>query len=369
MNKLCLALSLLFMCASALSQNYSDKAASQPPIPASRLVFSAPERTSLGATGTIMKADYGCADDGSVLLQIADAPQVMDMSLHALKGPLDDIRFSPPHLSGYSSIASWPVAYFSDSQEVAILEQAPIAQSQLEAERTPQTWAWLALLYDRKGTFEHAVPIPSDIEPVALGIYGSGDLLLVATNKTTKAADLVVLSPQGGVITHLLLFDDDYNTSKTAKRQQPFASLGPDVTFTSLQIAAHGDNLLLVPRMTSSPIIEVNEHGVIHTVPLQLPKGIAIAELLAQDGSLWTVRTYTNLQIETDSKTGQKSGSMHEEPVFVFNSFDGSLVHRIDLPAKFNGLLACEHNGDYTALTTDPKDGRLEVLSGRELEK
>lgn len=354
------------MCSPALSQIGGGSPAVQASVSVTKLVFSAPEKTPLGATGTVMKADYGCANDGSVLLQIADVPQTMDMFLHALKGPLDDIKFVPPHVPGYGSIAGWPVAYFANETEVAILEQAPVEQNQFEREKGPPSWSWLVLLYDRKGNFRRAVPIPAEIEPLALGVYGSGNLLVLATDKDTKAADLAVLSPQGDTIRHLLLFGDDYNTNKSAKRQQPLAGLDPNGALSALQIVAHGDNLLLVPRLTSSKVIEVNEVGVVHTTALALPKGFAIASLLAQDGYLWTVRSYGNLKTETDDKTGQKSGSMNEGPVFVFNAFDGSLVRKIELPVDLNALLACEHNGDYTALTTDPKDGRLEVLNGTE---
>ena len=359
----------LLTCAIAFSQTDGGGPAPPPSIPVSQLAFDPPQRTSLGASGTARSAIYGCAEDGAIFLQIAGSPRKMDFTLHSLKATAEDVRFSMPHVSGYGPIQEWAWNYFVNDQQVAMLANVPIEQNQFEKQKGPPTWVWLALLYDRKGTFERAVPIPRELDPKAVGIYGSGNLLVIAANKITKAAELYVLSLQGDVINHFLLFDEDYNTSKMAKKQQPLAEMQADGALTFMQVVANGSNLLLVPQQTSAPIAEVNERGVVRTIQLKLPPGTILASLLSRNGPLWKVRTLSGAKVVTDNKTGQTVGDVTiDGPVLEFNSFDGSLIRRIERPTNVF-VLACEHNGDYMALGTDPKDGRLVILKGEEVKK
>ena len=316
-----------------------------------------------------MTADYSCAEDGSVFVLNADAPRKMELTLHSLLSPSDDVRFDAPSIPGYAPMR-WPQSYFVNDSEVAELQVTTVAENPLEKQKEPTVDAWVVLLFDRKGKFEKAVPIPANIDnPTSIGIYGSGNLLLVAANKTTKAAEMFVLSRDGDVINNLLLLDEDYNTGKQAKSKQPLASATDEGALTFLKMVSNGQNLLLFPRATNEPVIEVNEHGIVHTVPLQLPKGTSLDSFLSRSGYVWKVRTYSSTKVRTDSKTGEQSGEMTQGSILEFNSFDGSLLRKINLPAKMNGFIACEHNGDYTALTTDPKDGRLELVKGAEVKQ
>lgn len=369
MNRLWILSLNMLACTAAFSQTDGGGPVSPPSIPISQLAFDPPQRTSLGAMGTAMSANYTCAEDGTTFLQIAGSPRKMDFVLHSLQGTTGDTHFDVPHIPGYGPIPDWTWNFFVNDQQVAMLVNAPIEQNQFEKQEARPTWVWLALLYDRKGTFERAVPIPQELDPKSVGIYGSGNLLVIAANKITKAAELFVLSPKGDVINHFLLFDEDYNTNKIAKKQQPLAEMTPDGALTFMQLVANGSNLLLVPQDTGAPISEVNERGIVRTVQLKLPKGTAIASFLSHNESLWKIRTFVDEKVTTDSKTGQTSGDLDTGPVLEFNSFDGSLLRRFEEPAKLNARLTCEHNGDYTAITTDPKDGRLEILKGEEVKK
>jgi hypothetical protein len=369
MNRLSIVSLYLLTCAGAFSQtNGGGGAVPSPSVPVSRLAFDPPQRTLLGALGTTMTANYVCAEDGAIFLEIADTPLKMDLVLHSLRGTTGDVRFAMPHVQGYGPIPDTFWNYFVNDQQVVRLVSAPIEQSQIEKQEARPTWVWLALIYDRKGIFERAVPIPHELDPKSVGIYGSGNLLVIAANKITKAAELYVLSPQGDVINHFLLFDEDYNTSKMAKKQQPLAEMAPDGALSFMQLAANGSNLLLIPQDTSAPISEVNERGIVRTVQLKLPTGIVVAALLSRNGSLWKVRTNTDVKI-TSVEKDKESALQTDGPVLEFNSFDGSLLRRIDRPKELNGILACEHNGDYMALGTDPKDGRLVILKGEEVKK
>lgn len=50
--------------------------------------------------------------------------------------------------------------------------------------------------------------------------------------------------------------------------------------------------------------------------------------------------------------------------LFQLNSFDGSLIRRIDTPVEMHANILCEHNGNFTAVKRDNKTGRMEILTG-----
>lgn len=352
--------------AAGFSQINGGGQTSPPLVPESKLEFEPPQRTPLGSMGTVMTADYSCADDGSVFLLITDSPRTMQLTLHSLKSPSEDVRYVAPRIPGYEA-TGWPQSYFVDDRQVAELWETTIARNPLERQEGPPASVWLVLLYDRTGKFENAIPLPSEIAPKAVGVYGSGNLLVIASDKTTKAAGMYVLSPRGDIIRQFLLFDEDYNTGRQSKSKQPLETISPDGALTFVKIVSSGSNLLLFPRTTNESVIEVNEHGVVRTVELKLPKGTSIGSFLSRNGYRWKVLTYSTAKITTDDKNGEKSGELKQGAVLEFNSFDGTLLRRIDLPEKRNALLACEHSGDYSALTTDPKDGRLEIVKGAEV--
>jgi len=324
-------------------------------ISAVALEFGKPELTPLGKGGTIMSGNYSCASDGSIFLQITDSSNDMMLNLHSLKGSSEETKFSTEHIPGYKSI-SWPLNYSVNDKYVALLVEASPDTNPLEQNNSNELkTSYLILIYNRKGILEHVIHISSEIEPKEIGLYKSGDLLIAARNKLTNSTHLFVMDINGNINHDFLLFDRDYNSEPNARTKQPLADLIPDGALAFLQIVPDGENLLLIPRMTSDEIIEVSEDGVVRSIQLQLLSKQTLGSFLSASDSSWKIKTFAN----TDS-----NGTLHEGPVYEFNPVDGSAIRRIDMPKEVNALLACEHNEEYTAITTDRDTGRLEILRG-----
>lgn len=286
--------------------------------------------------------------------------------LHSLKNATDaadDVSFSTRSVPGYTDVSP-PVQYFANDRNVAALVEANPSPNPLEQNKaadSPQMK--LVLIYDRKGPLQHVVPVPVGIDIKTVGLYRSGDILVVAMDQATRAGRFIVMDTEGNVKNEFLPFDNDYNTKKNARAMQPLAAVGDAGAFLSMQVVPYGNNLLLFPKMTSHAIVEVNEQGVVHSTQLQLPRGYTLSSFLSASPSSWKIKTFAKAETWKDVN-GTSYGTLMDGPVFEFNPSDGSLIRRIDMPKDSTARLVCEHNGDYTALTTDAKTGRLQMLKG-----
>jgi hypothetical protein len=188
-------------------------------------------------------------------------------------------------------------------------------------------------------------------------MYGSGNLLVVGANAKDKSVHLLVVSESGNVDREMRLFDEDYNLSPHAKEDQPL-SIALEFkagALTSMRIIPYGQNLLLFPTATKQPVIEVNEHGIVHVYVLQIPKGFVLETLLSTSGHRWKVSTL-GAKVETNTYKDSETHSyaMEYGPIFEFDPADGAVLRRIDRPEGPPwAMLTCEHDGEYAAFTTD----------------
>lgn len=331
------------------------------PVPTVTLNFGSPQPTPLGKKGTVMLGNTTCAPDGTLFMEMAAIPpaEKMDYTLHSLTDGTQDVRYVAGMVPGYKKVGLG-FQYFASDKGVVILGGAvPLDNSMTEGAK--EKWVNLALVYDTKGTFQRAVPIPQDIDVLSIGMYGSGDLLVVTKDPIRNRLRLLILDNDGDIKNELSLFDYDYDAGQKMKKKQPLAKVLDAADL--IQIVPDGDNLLLVPQGTAATVIEVNEQGIVRATDLQLPPGYLIHSLLSVNGAYWTVSAFEDVEIVPQERGGS-SPVFRTGPLFQFNSLDGSLIRKIDIPKKPYNNVLCAHDGEFTALTTDKDTGRLEWLTG-----
>ncbi|WP_058187493.1 hypothetical protein [Terracidiphilus gabretensis] len=352
----------------ALAQN-ADKTASkaETPIPSYTLEFGKPQKTALGGSGTVMSAMHTCGEDGTIFLEVRDnqSDGMGLMALHSLDSTGQSIRFSPGHLQGYTDTISQPVRFFASEARVVALVYATPVKTHI-SDSTPDQ-VKLALIYDRKGTLQKAVRLPEeDLEVITVGLYDSGNLLAIGADNRDHSARLLVVDENGETIREIRLFDEDYNLRKNAKEDQMLSTViqNKSGALQMIQIIPHGQNLLLIPVYTRQPIIEVNEHGIVRTYPLQMPDGFFLGEPLSIGRQGWSFETSGGgFKEPKENEPPPKMFAIKPGPVLVFNPYDGVVLRKIDKPADSpKAVLVCEQDGEYTAVTTDHTDGSLELL-------
>ena len=372
------ALALLGMAACWLQAQTPKPAAVAPPeYPTATLSFGKPQPIPLGGKNWTMLGNSSCAPDGTLFtMMIAMPPAKFTWALDSLTDGTELVHYAATTAPGYKSI-NGPYKYFASDNAVVTLANAEPLESQMAENQKPKS-VTLALVYDRKGTLQRAVPIPPNIDPKSIGMYGSGDLLVITKDASANRLRLLVLDHDGDIKNELSLFDYDYEANRKSKKGQPLANL--DQT-DLIQIVPHGDNLLLVPTLTQATVIEVNEQGIVRATDIALPKGYLLRELFPDDGPYWTISTYNDVKLihgavytYVPSKDPNKPGTakvsqqtspvFRNGPLFQFNSFDGSLVRRIDMPAKSTDNILCAHHDEFTAVKTDRDTGRISMLTG-----
>jgi hypothetical protein len=305
-----------------------------------------------------------CSADGTIFLEVTDAQSdhMGLLALHSLAPSGESVRFSPGRVPGYDQITQ-PLRFFAGEARVAALVYATPAKKSL-TDSTPDP-VMLGLIYDRKGALQKAVRLPDNTQTTALGIYGSGDLLAVEVNIQDKTARLMVLGPDGDSIRELRLFDDDYNLSKTAKEDQMLSGVKQNKwgALATMMTVPYGEDLLLISVYTRQPVIEVNEHGIVRVYPLQIPKGLYLDTPLSISRNGWTFAMSGGGRDHPNEEDTPQAFVIKPGPVLIFNPSDGSARRRIEKSANDQrAVLACEHDGEYTALTTSREDGSLQVL-------
>jgi len=359
-------------CASAFcafAQN-ADKTASttETQIPSYTLEFGKPQKTALGGGGTAMSGLHTCDEDGTVFLEVRDnqSDGMGLMVLYSLDRAGQLIRFRPGHLPGYTDQISHPVRFFANETWVMALVYATPVQTNL-SDPPPDHQVELALIYDRKGTLQKVVRLPEDgMQVTAVGLYESGNLLAIGADNRDHSARLLVVDGSGETVRELRLFDEDYNLRKNAKEDQMLSRViqNKSGALAMMQIVPHGQNLLLIPVYSRQPIIEVNEHGIVRVYPLQIPEGFFLGEPLSIGKRSWSFETSGGgFKEPKENEEPPKMFAIKPGPVLVFDPYEGSALRKIEKsPDNSQAVLVCEHDGEYTALTTDHTDGSLEVL-------
>jgi hypothetical protein len=337
------------------------------PVRSYTLEFGKPVKTGLGSGGAVMSAMHTCGEDGTVFLEVRDnqADGIGPMTLHSLDREGQTVRFVPGHVPGYADEISHPLRFFSGETRVAALVNAtPVKASVSDPEPDPVK---LALIYDRKGALQKAVRLPNDgLDVTAVGLYDSGNLLVVGANTEDHSARLLVVSEAGDTVRELRLFDEDYNLRNGAKEDQMLSGIvnNRSGALQMMQVVAHGHDLLLIPVYTRQPILEVNEQGVVHVYRLKIPDGFFLAEPLSLGKQSWSFESSGGgFKEPKQGETATKMFVINPGPVLVFSPFDDSLLREVSKPLDSSkAVLVCEQDGEYTALTTDRADGALEVM-------
>lgn len=337
-------------------------------IPRVTLEFGKPEPTVLPSHPAMMFGDTACRADGTLFVGMSDAANggsFPPASLRSLDPEGQVVRFEPGNVAGYSSVY-WVGKFFAGEHWVAILVSATPRSTETDQVKIAQSVVQLALIYDGKGTLQRAVRLPDGIQIHALGVYDSGELLIVASGADNKLARLLVVDADGDTDGELRLFDEDYNSKPHAREDQLFSGMEQvkSGALTSMAILPFGQDLLLFPAMTRQPVIEVNERGIVRVYPLQIPKGFMLRSMLSMSGHTWKIATFTD-HIEPDKSADggpPQSYALTQGPVFEFDPSSGAALRRIDTPKDaLPNSLDCEHDGEYTVLAWDPKKG-YEVL-------
>lgn len=341
-------------------------------VPTAHLEFDKPIMVTSLTQGSGIAGTISCTDTGSVLFLMDRSDPGTDANGHPLghielvsvtpKGELRQYAWS--NLPNFRNVLA-PTSYFAADGKVYALVHAEKIDANHPEQRQPSLP--LVLVFGSNGDMERTIPVDPALDPITLGAYANGDLLLISEDTLNRRMRLTVMDSVDGAVRELRLFDNDAmeHNGAGAPSANGDVTYSPDLLAHFTEIHAFGDDLLLVPMNTwGMPIVEVNENGIVRAVRPALPQNAVVGWWIDSDGRTWKVRTgEVRGKPVKDASTGEVMGVAvtGSKEIVEINPNDGAVTRRIAIDP--GGVLpACEHDGDYEFLTAQQKDGLLEMV-------
>jgi hypothetical protein len=309
-----------------------------------------------------------CGDDGSIYTLIDGyALNSERLALLAIHPDGAVTNFPWRSAPGFADI-SMPKSIFVGNGRVYVLANA----ESKSAKRAHRSRYPLVLAFDKEGSLVGTVVLEHDLNPLVLGVFPSGNILLVSEDRLNHRMTLNLVGADGTPIRELRLHASDFVIRAA---QMPAAARGtnsysPTLLISMSKFFPSGDHLLLVPLETSGlPTVELGEHGVLHSVITNLPDNEVLEAFLPSNDALsWKVLLATVLENDREMFDSQGKvlsvGTRPSARIAELSRTDGRLLQEIDIGG--DGILpACETDGTFRFLTSGAGQGHLQVVTAQ----
>jgi hypothetical protein len=311
-----------------------------------------------------------CSEDGSIYTFIDGyapnrAPNPNDRRAIAAIHPDGTVTSFPwRSVSGFTDV-SLPKSVFVGNGRLYVLVEA----SRESAVDSPLRYP-LILIFDSKGSLQGTTVLDHNLNPVVIGVFPSGNMVLVSEDRLSNRMALRVVGSDGSFIRELPLNEYDFVTRAA---QMPAAG-GVTGSYSRLLLIAmskffsYGANLLFVPLETSGlPILELGEHGIVQAVVPKLPDKMVIENFISATGT--TIDLRLGNVVETDGKGALDSqnkrisiGTHPSSQITEYALNDGSVIREFDIGSATQA--ACGTKGTFHFLTSSVAAGNLQVVTG-----
>lgn len=218
--------------------------------------------------------------------------------------------------------------------------------------------------FDRDGSYKSATELgvgcglsrPGSCDLAHLAVFPSGDMLVTESDPATSTLRVLYLKSSGEVVKQI-----DVPASRKPMDWGD-ASSDPNLTQTakmflgSVYFTAVDQSIVVWRANGTDPVVEIRQGGGVREVPLQIPKGYRLADMVASNDR-WvahfrTENTPSNVRMSEDT-----------DAYFDLLPQDGSLAAKIVQKGDAPLSIACESSGSYTSFKMDDA-GKMVLLKG-----
>jgi hypothetical protein len=218
--------------------------------------------------------------------------------------------------------------------------------------------------FDRDGSYKSATELgvgcdlsrPGSCDLGHLAVFPSGDMLVTESDPATSTLRVLYLKSSGEVVKQI-----DVPASRKPMDWGD-ASSDPNLTQTakmflgSVYFTAVDQSIVVWRANGTDPVVEIRQGGGVREVPLQIPEGYRLADLVASND-----RWVAHFRTENTPSNVRMSGDT--DAYFDLLPQDGSLAAKIVQKGDAPLSIACESSGSYTSFKMDDA-GKMVLLKG-----
>jgi hypothetical protein len=323
-------------------------------LPTRQVTFSAGDPVNDIKASPALILPMQCTGDGALFFDMLQPPSFMQQAVYSVTLKSSQ-SFSVSAIADLHDVHQ--INFFPTKDHVFLLVHATKEASPAAGDTVVRqsSYAYFVAVFNRQGNYEHSIKLTMhDVLPSHIAVLTSGEYLVTGYDRANDMPRLYLVDSDGQLIRPLVLPEilgkyiasDDSTSAKAAMNQSKV--LG------SILMTAHGDEVLLWRRGARGPILGIGAKGSTREIPLDVPKGLTLGDVLPSDKS-WIAQ----FQAENQSDT-------HQWSYYQFDPSDGtenakSLIGG-DSPEHIPAIIACEENGTFLSYQTDDK-GQLRILS------
>lgn len=253
----------------------------------------------------------------------------------------NSLRFNTGMIPGLYDV-HFLSSYPSDSQ-LGMLVRATTESAQDKMTGAPHSY--YVVTFDLKGNFKKstAIEVSPNFMPSHLALLRSGELLVSGFDKGNQVARLVLLDVDGTFKRPIDLPAARLPNSPREQANPMYEIHRSERLLGSVSFSNASDSVLVWRGGSTDPIVEVREGGALREVPIQIPSGFVLADLVASNDR-WVAHfrraTYT-------MKQAQNTNDPHIYAYYEVRPSDGTLARQLTLQGNRAGTVYCEHDSTY----------------------
>jgi hypothetical protein len=342
-----------------------QKAESTPETSTVTLEYHAAQTFPAGTKTSGLIYDFKCGSEGSAFLMMWESDKNPDALplLYRLAPSGDVVRFTYDGAVGFRDFSDLARFFISESKVSGLTTAHPIEPSDPSKRGSQKN---VVVTYDYDGTLRNIAELEPEINPATVAVFPSGDLLIVSIDKWSKEPHLLILDTDGVKKGEVSIDTDDYHGANGAGAKGPAHDAYVANVMNAAQFVPYGNDLLLIFPQTRFPVLELSEHGVVRSIPLQIPEGKTIASAVQSNGRAILVRTGhsegDSYALTPEEEVTKQKNYYADDQILEFNGSDGTLVRSIQVHHDLTPV--CHYNNEFDFLTSRPEDGRVQIVKG-----
>lgn len=218
--------------------------------------------------------------------------------------------------------------------------------------------------FNRDGTYKGATAlgIECDLsrrgscELAHVAVFPSGEMLATESDPESSTLRVLYLKSSGEVVKQIDVPASRKPMDWGDGSSNPEMERAAKMFLGSVYFTAVGQNVVVWRANSTEPVVEISQGGGVREVPLQVPDGWRLADMVASNDR-WVAH------FRTESTPANVPMSKDTDAYFDVRPQDGSLAARIVQKGDVPLSIACESDGTYLSYKMDDA-GKMILLKG-----